>query len=59
MRKIYCDCCGRTIGDVEQLFSMEISKGQDNEIILNDMCVDCYERIKCIIDNAKSWRMNE
>lgn len=58
MRKVYCDCCGRAIQSVEQLFSMEIKKGQDEEIILNDMCVDCFNRIKYIVDNAKSWGMN-
>ena len=51
MRKIYCDCCDREIRSAEQLFSMEISKCQDKEIIIEDMCIDCYERIKFVIKN--------
>ena len=58
VRKVYCDCCGRAIQSAEPLFSMEISRGQDKEIILEDMCIDCYERIKYIVDNARSWRMS-
>lgn len=58
MRKVYCDCCSREIQSTEQIYSMEIKKGQDEEIILKDMCVDCYERIKYIVDNTKSWRMS-
>ena len=61
MRKIYCDCCKREIKNVEPMFKMEIFKGhietgRASEIILNDMCVDCYEKIKHIIDNAELWR---
>ena len=58
MKKVYCDCCGRVLKSTEPSFSMEIKKGQDDEIILEDMCIDCYERIKYIVDNAKSWRMS-
>lgn len=56
MRKVYCDCCKRKIANMEPLYSMEIKKGQDQEVVLEDMCADCYERIKCIIDRAESWR---
>lgn len=56
MRKVYCDCCKREIQGQEQLFSMIISKWQDREIVLDDVCVDCYERIKHIVDNAEVWR---
>ena len=53
MRIIYCDCCRRKIRETEQLFSLEIRKRQDKEIVLNDMCSDCYKRIKDVIDNAE------
>lgn len=53
--KIKCDCCGRNINDFEQLFTIEISKGIDKEIVLNNVCVDCYDRFKHIINNAKLW----
>lgn len=56
MKITYCDCCKREIYEEEQLFSMEIKKRQDKEIVLEDMCADCYERIKYIVDNADSWR---
>ena len=57
MRKIFCDCCKREIGDVEPLFSMEITKGyQNKDIYVQDMCVDCYGRIKDIVDNAEHRR---
>lgn len=55
MRKIYCDCCKREIRGTEQLFSIEIKKGQDLEILLEDMCDDCYENIRHVIDNAQLW----
>ena len=59
MRRVYCDCCSRQILKTEQIYSMEIKKGQDEEIILEDMCVDCYEQVKHIVYNAqKSWKMN-
>lgn len=54
--KVKCDCCGRNISDFEPLFSIEISKGIDKEIVLNNVCVDCYDRFKYFIDNAKIWQ---
>jgi hypothetical protein len=59
MRKIYCDCCKREILSVEQLFSMEIKKGQDMEIVLKDMCANCYERIMQVINNAEMWMLSD
>lgn len=56
MRRIYCDCCKREIRSVEQLFGIEIKKGQDKEIVLEDVCINCYEKIKQVIDNAELWR---
>lgn len=61
MRKVYCDCCKREIKSKEPIFGMEIFKGyiecgRTSEIILNDMCVDCFEGIKRTIDNAELWR---
>ena len=63
MRKTYCDCCKREVKDVEQLFGMVLTKGRiENgrtvEVILDDMCIDCYEQIKHMIDNAELWRMS-
>lgn len=62
MRKVYCDCCKREIQSVEQIFGMVLTKGHIEsgrtvEVVCDDMCVDCYERIMHIIDNAESWRM--
>lgn len=53
MRRIYCDCCSREIFETEQLFNLEINKGQDKEIILDDMCTDCYEEIKRTMEYLK------
>lgn len=50
MRRVYCDCCQREIRGGEQIFSAEIKRGHDEEIILNDMCVDCYTDIRRIVD---------
>lgn len=58
MIKIYCDCCKRKINDAESRYSIEIKKGNDREIILNDVCDDCFERFNCIIENAEKWRIN-
>ena len=59
MRKIYCDCCQREIKNVEQMFSMEIKKGQDKEIVFEDMCIDCYSSIRVVINNAQFWMLND
>ena len=56
MRKVYCDCCKREIASMESLYSMEIKEGQDEKIVVQDMCADCYGRIECIVDRAESWR---
>ena len=31
MKVLYCDCCKRKIGDYEQVYSIEIKHGVDNE----------------------------
>ena len=56
MKITYCDCCGIKITEAEQRYSIEIMKGCDKEHILEDVCYDCYSRIKSIIDNARKWR---
>lgn len=56
MKVLYCDCCKRKISDIEKVYSIEIKCGNDIEHILNDICEDCYSRIKGIIDNAEKWR---
>ena len=56
--KIYCDCCKRKINDAESRYSIEIKKGNDREIILNDVCDDCFERFNSIIENAEKLRIN-
>ena len=58
MRKIYCDCCKGEIKSEEQFFSMEIRRMYNKEIVLNEMCENCYKAIKNIVDNAESWRMS-
>lgn len=58
MIKIYCDCCKREINDAEPKYSIEIKKGNDKEIILNDVCDDCFERFNIVIENAEKWRIN-
>ena len=52
MRKIFCDCCNREIKSTEALYSMEITKGLNKELSIFDMCRDCYNRIKQVVDNA-------
>ena len=59
MRRFYCDCCNREILEKEQMFSMEIRKGQDKEIVFEDMCRDCHEDIKRVINNAQLWMLNK
>ena len=49
MKVIYCDCCKRKIGEMEVKFSIEIKRGNDKEHILDDVCSDCYNRIKTIM----------
>ena len=55
MKVIYCDCCKRKISDAEKVYSIEIKCGYDKEHILDDVCEDCYDRFKNIIDNAEKW----
>ena len=55
MKVIYCDCCKRKISDAEKVFSIEIKCGNDKEYILDDVCEDCYDRFRNIIDNAEKW----
>lgn len=59
MKRIYCDCCKRQIGDCEQHYSIEIKHGNDIEHILEDVCEDCYERFEGIIENAERWRKQQ
>ena len=58
MKVLYCDCCKRKIGDYEQVYSIEIKHGVDNEFILDDVCDECYEKFKDNIENAERWRQN-
>ena len=56
MKVLYCDCCKRKITDLEQKYSIEIMQGNDKEYILDDVCGDCYDRFRNIIENAERWR---
>lgn len=56
MKVLYCDCCKRKISEAEQKYSIEIKCGNDKEYILDDVCEDCYERFRNIIENAEKWR---
>ncbi len=56
MRVIYCDCCKRKTGNYEQIYSVKIYHGNDKEFILNDVCEDCYDSFRNVIDNAETWR---
>ena len=58
MKVLYCDCCKRKIGVYEQVYSIEIKHGVDNEFILDDVCDECYEKFKDIIENAERGRQN-
>lgn len=58
MRKIYCDCCRREVRGTEQLFSMEIKRGSDKEIVIEDMCDYCYEKVKNVVNNAQMWMLS-
>ena len=55
MKRIYCDCCKREISNLEPIYSIEIKRGNDMEIVLNDVCIECYEHFTNIIDNAERW----
>ena len=55
MKVIYCDCCKRKISDTEKVYSIEIKCGNDKEHILDDVCEDCYDRFRNIMDNAEKW----
>lgn len=58
MIKTFCDCCKREIRDIEKRFSMRIIAGCHQEMHIQDMCIDCYDRIKQIVDKAEYWRKN-
>ena len=58
MRKLFCDCCKREIRETEKLFSMKITSGFSQEICIEDMCIDCCDRIKQVIAKAECWRKN-
>lgn len=58
MKRIYCDCCKREISNLEPKYSIEIKRGNDDEHILEDVCQDCYESFRNIINNAERWRTN-
>ena len=55
LKVIYCDCCKRKISDAEKVYSIEIKCGNDKEHILDDVCENCYDRFRNIIDNAEKW----
>ena len=55
MKILYCDCCKRKIYETERKYSIEIKRGNDKEHILDDVCEDCYDRFRNIIDNAEKW----
>lgn len=55
MKILYCDCCKRKISDVEKKYFIEIKCRNDKEHILDDVCEDCYDRFRNIIDNAEKW----
>lgn len=59
MRVAYCDCCKRKIGIYEKIYSLEIKRGNDSEFILDDVCEDCFDRFKGIINNAERWRKEQ
>lgn len=58
MKRIYCDCCKFEIPSFEPKYSIEIKRENDDEHILEDVCQDCYERFRNIINNAERWRTN-
>ena len=33
--------------------------GNDSEFILDDVCEDCFDRFKGIINNAERWRKEQ
>ena len=59
MRVAYCDCCKTKIGTYEKIYSLEIRCGNDKEFVLDDVCKDCFDRFKGIIENAEQWRKNQ
>lgn len=59
MRVAYCDCCKGKIGTYEKIYSLQIKHGNDDEFILEDVCEDCFDRFKGIIENAEKWRKNQ
>ena len=59
MMKLYCDCCKREIDTIEPNYSIEIKKYNTMEIILGDVCEDCFRRFTNIIENAEKWRKTD
>ena len=59
MKKTFCDCCKREIGEFEKIFSMYVANGASKEMHIKDMCIDCYDRIKQVVDNAERWRREQ
>jgi hypothetical protein len=58
MKKFICDCCKREIRSTEMKSSVEIKRGNDTEYRLDDICEDCFDRFRSIIENAEKWRLN-
>ena len=53
--KCKCQCCNRNIFNTESIYTINISKDFSPEIILDSVCVDCYNKFVQIINNAKIW----
>ena len=51
-----CQCCGGNIYNTESIYSINIEKDFSPEIILDSVCVNCYNKFMQIINNAKIWR---
>ena len=58
VRVILCDCCKRQIRDTEKTYSMKITSGNTLEMNIVDICTDCYNNIKQIVNKLSSWRKN-
>ena len=53
MRRIFCDCCEKEIFEMQNIYSMEIKRGNDLEIIVRDMCESCYQQIIWVVDHKR------
>lgn len=58
MKITLCDCCKRQLRDTEKIYSMKIISGGHLEMDVRDVCIDCYDRIKQVVDKAEFWRKN-